>query len=391
MIKWKSLFKPAIRRRGRDILMEESILTFNNNKDILSATVQGIEDYKVKIDINNLDKMTCTCPYFKDGNLCKHQAAVLYAYDEGIRSIAELEQFYQEERREFEEITLPTNDIYEMLKEYDEDYIRNFLASLLEEDENLLKRFRIKEDMNDYSDHKALYNYTEKILYDFNQNQDYRLLHNQLVRVFKLGIFPLLQEGYVTFVLDITYLIYDRISREEDEKFVPIYNYIAIAWKKMFEFQLSKTKQKELLERFLSDYSAAVGEDILMFQDVLGYGFRRKEERGKIRYAIGSKLMLFKEGEISKQRRDYIIGFLIDILEKEYGDILSIDIIGKGVTEISMLKTDIFNYYMNLHQYDNALNLIKKIESIDAYDYMDYEIEEMYMAYYEQTKNNKPK
>ncbi len=73
-------FKPQTCYKGREYYFKNKVsdLTYNDNKIV--ANVQGTSKYKVIVKYENNNKLNaiCTCPFYKDGNYCKHIYAVIY-------------------------------------------------------------------------------------------------------------------------------------------------------------------------------------------------------------------------------------------------------------------------------------------------------------------------
>ena len=70
-------FTSVILGRGWDYYLEGAVGRLKiEGGSIITATVEGSEDYSVRIDITNFPKCRCDCPY---GGYCKHKAAVLFA------------------------------------------------------------------------------------------------------------------------------------------------------------------------------------------------------------------------------------------------------------------------------------------------------------------------
>lgn len=82
---WEEMFEPKFLSRGKAYFKDGCVTDLQYDDGILSAVVEGTEDYDVSITLENdiPSDMECSCPYAEDGNLCKHMAAVLYAYDAG--------------------------------------------------------------------------------------------------------------------------------------------------------------------------------------------------------------------------------------------------------------------------------------------------------------------
>lgn len=73
------LFRPHIFARGEVISYSDAIKITHQSADLISAIVEGTDDYDVQIMLQNGDitDMNCTCPYADSGENCKHMAAVL--------------------------------------------------------------------------------------------------------------------------------------------------------------------------------------------------------------------------------------------------------------------------------------------------------------------------
>lgn len=67
--------------RGEDYFDEERVRSLVEFEGMLAATVEGTEDYRVKLwaESSGLG-FTCECPYADEGNFCKHCVAVGLAW-----------------------------------------------------------------------------------------------------------------------------------------------------------------------------------------------------------------------------------------------------------------------------------------------------------------------
>lgn len=78
-----------MRYKGRAYYFKNKVsnLIYNDNK--IKANVQGTSLYKVTVEYRNNNELnaTCTCPYYKDGNYCKHIYAVYIKIKEQIIKI----------------------------------------------------------------------------------------------------------------------------------------------------------------------------------------------------------------------------------------------------------------------------------------------------------------
>ena len=82
---WRECFEGRILERGEKYWRQGRVRQLHEQGNIVTAIVQGAEDYDVEIDLTDgmFDDADCTCPYAGDGNACKHMAAVLFALEAG--------------------------------------------------------------------------------------------------------------------------------------------------------------------------------------------------------------------------------------------------------------------------------------------------------------------
>jgi len=137
---WQRLFPAKILDRGYDYYLDDLVDDLRLNKDTLTATVQGSEDYSVRILFKNdsISEMDCTCPYAEDGSNCKHMAAVLFQWND--------------EKDDNDDDILTDNDssddsetdnsVTSLVTAADSEVIKSFLIQVLENDEKLLLRFK---------------------------------------------------------------------------------------------------------------------------------------------------------------------------------------------------------------------------------------------------------
>ena len=71
---WTNFFAPHILERGYDYFIDCAVEDVTIKDHLISAIVTGSTDYIVKIHLiaQEIIDMTCTCPYAKDDNYCKH-------------------------------------------------------------------------------------------------------------------------------------------------------------------------------------------------------------------------------------------------------------------------------------------------------------------------------
>ena len=81
---WEILFEDDVLARGRNYYKGGRVKGFVASSNNCIARVAGTKMYNVKImypGAYNM-KMSCNCPYAEDGDYCKHEAAVLYYFEQ---------------------------------------------------------------------------------------------------------------------------------------------------------------------------------------------------------------------------------------------------------------------------------------------------------------------
>lgn len=187
---WEYLFKPHILDRGYEYHSNELVENFNEENGKVTAEVLGSERYDVEItyDGDEIVDMYCTCPYAESGN-CKHMAAVLFQQDD------EIELTERKNQKSLETVA-------ELVDEAEEKAVRDFLTKVLENDEELLLRFktmacksvtrgdinaykcRVKNIVHNHSDYGGFISYEHA--YDFAMDLD-NLLRQDIKQMLELG------------------------------------------------------------------------------------------------------------------------------------------------------------------------------------------------------------
>ncbi len=132
-MKWMDLFAGHILKRGSGYYEVGRVRNLVVEGDRIEALVEGSEPYDVQISMENgsVKEMTCNCPYANDGNNCKHMAAVLFAWQEGLSQKSP--DF--EDREEHESVR-------DLVGRTDDKSLKEFLVRQLEQDQELLYRFQ---------------------------------------------------------------------------------------------------------------------------------------------------------------------------------------------------------------------------------------------------------
>lgn len=102
-MKWQTRFPERILLRGYHYYLSDSVKDLKIYNNRIESYVEGSEEYKVEIDINDdkIVSMECSCPYAQDGHLCKHMAATLFEYTQDECIIDEDEYYDDYEDRDY--------------------------------------------------------------------------------------------------------------------------------------------------------------------------------------------------------------------------------------------------------------------------------------------------
>ncbi|MCD7839797.1 MAG: SWIM zinc finger family protein [Erysipelotrichaceae bacterium] len=146
-MQWQDLFSSNILDRGYDYYMSDNILEMKHQSHYLLARIKGEKDYQVKIDLDNIENMSCECQYFQSGNYCKHLAAVLFAYDDKPMEV-------EEEVVDINDIigSFSKNQLQQILKELTskDENVKNYVLSLSQNISLSLEHQRIKDIFDHY-------------------------------------------------------------------------------------------------------------------------------------------------------------------------------------------------------------------------------------------------
>lgn len=132
-MKWQGRFPDRILLRGYHYYLADSVKDLKIYNDRIESYVEGSEEYKVEIELNEdkIVSMECSCPYAQDGHLCKHMAATLFEYTQDECILDEDDEYYDdyEDRDYYDE-----EDEYSTYQKEDDTVLK-----LLEEETNIEK------------------------------------------------------------------------------------------------------------------------------------------------------------------------------------------------------------------------------------------------------------
>ncbi len=132
---WREYFEDRILERGEKYWRQGCVRQLHDQGDMVTAIVQGTEDYDVEIVLTNdmFDDADCTCPYAGDGNACKHMAAVLFALEAG-----------EAQKTGHEDKKAASVSWREALDQMEEPELRSLLAGIAARDRNLQERLILR-------------------------------------------------------------------------------------------------------------------------------------------------------------------------------------------------------------------------------------------------------
>lgn len=78
---YDNMFFDKIMERGTEIYLSDKIIDFKHKDNKYSCKIKGNDIYDVEVSFHSnndeIDNISCTCPFVQDGNHCKHMYALL--------------------------------------------------------------------------------------------------------------------------------------------------------------------------------------------------------------------------------------------------------------------------------------------------------------------------
>lgn len=122
--RWQDEFRWIIWQRGETYYHEGAVRSLRKNGHSYHAVVEGTEDYEVDIDLLGR-KLSCTCPYARRGENCKHMATVLMDIEDRGMEQDKKPSFWPEE-----DYPLPPEEQFELealVESLSEQQLRDFV------------------------------------------------------------------------------------------------------------------------------------------------------------------------------------------------------------------------------------------------------------------------
>ena len=213
MQNWKELFEPHILFRGEDYYEDGRVDDPVHDCGCCTATVHGTENYEVSIfrSGGTIEAMTCTCPYAREGQNCKHMAALLYFIErEGLLPLNSRKPYQK----------TPEQLVCSM----SENDVRNFLTELAQNDPEIFRQMTyrygafpaegLREMLMTEIDAEAII-YTD--FYDMDEWEALSRYADSLVSLLLKRLPALQAQGGPRLVLEIAFYALNEYSRYAED------------------------------------------------------------------------------------------------------------------------------------------------------------------------------
>lgn len=119
--------------RGYEYFVADKVLSYNKINDFeYEGAVEGSAQvpYMVHINLSKVRSSTCDCPFANGRKTCKHMVAVFFAAfpNEALKYKAELDAYYDEEKKREEEIS---NMLQSYIKSLSKSELQEALLQIL--------------------------------------------------------------------------------------------------------------------------------------------------------------------------------------------------------------------------------------------------------------------
>ena len=287
MNNWKQLFESQILDRGYAYYTDGLVEDLFRDGNKITANVSGTEDYEVEItfDGNEIEELFCTCPYAEDGFYCKHMAAVLYE----LEDMKEVPVKHDSENQ----------DISEIVNSADDQYVRDFLATILKENELLRQRFMMMlPDQRKHSvkDYKA---FVDAIICSHSNHSGYVEYRDAEAMIDELSdivndLDLLIEDGSALDAFEISlYILQEtQMTDPEHEDAYLLYDHLAEYWYKIAENATAEEKDI-IFDRLFDEKKHSLYPDEYI-RPFLFHAFREPRYLPKLFETLDSEIALVK-------------------------------------------------------------------------------------------------
>lgn len=376
---WEDYFENKILNRGYAYYKDGYIDSIVKNGNIIDARVSGTRTYRVHIDLDHLDNMKCTCPYFEQA-YCKHIAAVLYAID---GDEYEYDNEY-EDQYEYEDECAYDNgyqendiDIQDILDKTSNQQIKDFMYNILKKDSSLLLKFKrftcTHIDEQDISAYKRniqniLDNYLGYDNYiDYDEIED---LYGEINDIYEELIPSLMRLKQYSDVFDLTYFLYNQLSYIDIDD---SYGYIGLLvdecisiWEEILNQDISQNVKTNMLNVFFKE----VDENPFSFDiyKIIFSYFKEKQFLDKKYNFLSKKIKRF-ENNVDKFQYEYEINiylsYYMDIICELNNSTVEIEKSCKKYWHFKVIRSKLIDYYIVNQEYEEAIKLLKDSQILD--------------------------
>ncbi len=239
-MEWKSYFQSRIRKRGLDYYRWGYVKDFTLFTDGVSAKVVGSRPYHVEIRVLEHGDLAlhCDCPYAKGGNYCKHEAAVLYQWEEL--------NFKRGETKVFQALE---EDIKDLIEKTPQEEINDFLLRVLQSDRSFYDAFKkfVDTDINVKEYEDSITNTIESYI-DYHEDHDFLMEFNDLLEI---DLQRMLVHKQYEEAFDISsYLLHE--AHVYDAEYIEVLTNVILTFWHTILTHVSSKQKRTLFEKVLS-------------------------------------------------------------------------------------------------------------------------------------------
>lgn len=141
--------------RGEKYYKQGRVTEYTDKSDLLEALVIGTDNYKVRIDLTNLD-INCNCPAFRGDLLCKHQVAVLLTKIHGEVEPDKKPKVKKSSYGYVKEEVISRKEIRKILEDFSKNELVDHTSTIIENNPDLFRHFTEVNKKYSKQDYKKL-------------------------------------------------------------------------------------------------------------------------------------------------------------------------------------------------------------------------------------------
>lgn len=160
---WKYLFPEAILERGEEYFQEGLMDQVEETEHGWKALAYGTGTYQVEVQMEGerIKKLSCTCPYAKEGRRCKHEAGLLFM-------LTETNQPADQDQN-------TTESIDEIIDRMKEEELQNELKQLVQEQSYIYDRIfsKYRKQKAGMADVNRIYQVLDSLAYEYGDRHGF--------------------------------------------------------------------------------------------------------------------------------------------------------------------------------------------------------------------------